>query len=129
MAGIDSEPTLGEVARAVALLRDDMRGGFDAIGVRLDKFVLAEVYAADRRGFEERLVETNRHIEDIRQTHRADAKAAEEVRLRDLKEASEARQRDESRQASQRRWLIGSVTVPICIVLIQFLMNNWHAAR
>lgn len=124
MTGTDGEPTLGEVARAIAQLREDFRGEFAGISQRLDKFVLAEVYAADRRAADDRLHEMNRHIEDLRVDRRADLKSAEETRRADLKTLDEARRIDEARAAALRRWVIGSILIPLGIVLLPYLLAH-----
>lgn len=60
------EPTLGEIARLVGDLRQDVREDFAGINARLDQFVLREVYAADRTALDLRLTRMEREAENSR---------------------------------------------------------------
>ncbi|MCZ1001194.1 hypothetical protein O1M63_29075 [Streptomyces mirabilis] len=109
-----AEPTLWELHRAMAQLREDQRGGIAqlrddlradlaALAARLDQVVTEEVYRADQRTVLQRL----------------------ETLERDLTAAQRQREDDQAQQTTNRRLIISAFVAPLVVYALQL----WQASR
>lgn len=67
---MSDEPGIGELARSIDAFRRDTRDDLQQINIRLDQFVLREVYASDRASLELRLGRMEREAEAQRSATR-----------------------------------------------------------
>lgn len=109
-----AEPTLRELHRTmaqlredqrsgIAQLRDDLRGDLAALAARLDQVVTEEVYRADQRAVLQRL----------------------ETLERDLLAVQRHREDDQVQQMSNRRLIISAFVAPLVLYGLQL----WQASR
>ncbi|MET9412127.1 hypothetical protein ABZX90_41380 [Streptomyces sp. NPDC002935] len=109
-----AEPTLWELHRAMAQLREDQRGGIAQLRVdlradlaalagRLDQVVTEDVYRADQRTVLQRL----------------------EILERDLTAAQRQREEDQAHQTTNRRLIISAFVAPLVVYALQL----WQASR
>lgn len=109
-----AEPTLWELHRTMAQLREDQRGGIAqlrddlradiaSLAARLDQVVTEEVYRADQRTVLQRL----------------------EILERDLAAAQRHREDDQAQQTTNRRLIISAFVAPLVVYALQL----WQASR
>ncbi|MEU3566879.1 hypothetical protein AB0E96_00390 [Kitasatospora sp. NPDC036755] len=103
-----AEPTLGELQRALLQLRADQRDGIaglrenlrtdlQVLAGRIEQAVTKDVYVADQRLVDQRLV----------------------VIERDLAAEARAREAAEAAAVANRRWLIGAFFAPLVVAAVQ----------
>ncbi|WP_147409088.1 hypothetical protein [Kitasatospora xanthocidica] len=103
-----AEPTLGELQRALLQLREDQRDGIaglrenlrtdlQVLAGRIEQAVTKDVYVADQRLVDQRLV----------------------VIERDLAAEARAREAAEAAAVGGRRWLIGAFLAPLVVAAVQ----------
>jgi hypothetical protein len=108
-----AEPTLWELHRAlqqlredqsdgIKQLRDDLRGDLAAMSTRFEQMVTKDVYQADQRLVNQRIV------------------AMEEAQAA----AVRARERDQQQAASTRRWLVSAFVGPLLLMLVQLWLST-----
>lgn len=111
-------PTLGEVARSIGQLRDDVREGLRSLNARLDKVVSQEVYAADQRLREAQISDLRADLESKKATHGNDMgniqARIEEIERRRREEAAKA----EERRANDRRLVLSSLIFPLVLTIL-----------
>ena len=107
------EPTLWELQRAIAQMRDDqrdgiaqlradLRGDIAALTARLEQVVTKDVYLADQRATSQRM----------------------EVLERDLAAEISDREDDQAKAAAGRRWLVGAFVAPLVVTGMQLWLMS-----
>jgi hypothetical protein len=108
-----AEPTLWELHRAlqqlredqsdgIKQLRDDLRGDLAAMSTRFEQMVTKDVYQADQRLVNQRIV------------------AMEEAQTA----AARAREADQQQAANTRKWLVSAVIGPLLLMLLQLWLST-----
>lgn len=85
------EPTLGEVVRTLARIERDLGTRLDQITARLDRVITVELYEAHQAAVDRRITEAETEIADMK------------------KQREIERQRDDDRQAANRRMIVGAL--------------------
>jgi hypothetical protein len=111
---VADEPTLGELARRLEAVHQDLKEDFRELAKRLDAKVSLERYDLERRNRDEVHVQMTERIAAI-----------EEARRREAEQAADDRRTAAAQRASDRRLIFSALIVPVLIVLLQ----AWLTAR
>lgn len=96
------DPSLGELGRLIQALRGDVRDDMAQIQMRLDRLVSLDVYNVEKAAMSKDIADLTKFAEQLATKHEADVKA-----IRDQ------RDKDADRVTQTRRWMVGTVLIPL----------------
>ncbi|SCL43142.1 hypothetical protein GA0074692_6782 [Micromonospora pallida] len=116
------EITNAELARRLDSMRRDVHDDLTAIHRRLDSYVLREVYQAEQKGQETRMLVMERELAGLRTAiDAAEEKRAADRKSDDEKRTTERKAADDKRTAD-RRFMVAMVGLPVLALIVQILL-------
>ena len=94
--------SLGELGRIIQALRGDVRDNMAQINQRLDRLVSIDVYTVEKAAMSKDIADLTRDVEQLAAKHDQD------IRL-----VQDQRNKDADRVTQTRRWMVGTVLIPL----------------
>lgn len=108
---MSDDPSLGELGRLIQALRGDVRDDMAQINQRLDRLVSLDVYTVEKAAMSKDIADLTKLIEQLA--------AKQET---DIKSVREQRDKDAERVTQTRRWMVGTVLIPLLGLLLPVII-------
>ncbi|MEU5043137.1 hypothetical protein [Streptomyces griseorubiginosus] len=99
--------SLGELGRIIQGLRADVRDDMAGIQRRLDRLVSLDVYTVEKAAMSKDIADLAKDIDVLRQQREKD---------------QEQRQKDVDRVTQTRRWMVGTVLIPVLGLILPVII-------
>lgn len=108
---MSDDPSLGELGRLIQALRGDVRDDMAQINQRLDRLVSLDVYTVEKAAMSKDIADLAKALEQLAARHEQDIKA-----VRDQRET------DANRVTQTRRWMVGTVLIPLLGLILPVII-------
>lgn len=103
--------SLGELGRIIQGLRSDVRDDMADIQRRLDRLVSLDVYSVEKAAMSKDIADLTKVIEQMAAKHE-----------QDIKSVRDQRDKDAERVTQTRRWMVGTVLIPLLGLILPVII-------
>lgn len=103
--------SLGELGRIIQGLRTDVRDDMAQIQQRLDRLVSLDVYTVEKGAMSKDIADLTKDLEQLTAKHENDMKAVRDQR-----------DKDADRVTQTRRWMVGTVLIPLLGLILPVII-------
>jgi hypothetical protein len=115
---VSDDLSLGELGRIIQGLRNDVRDDMAEIQRRLDRLVSLDVYTVEKAAMSKDITDLAKVVEQLSVKHDQDIQAVRDLREKD----QEQRQKDVDRVTQTRRWMVGTVLIPLLGLILPVII-------